>query len=384
MRPRVRLIAYTDYSYHRVGDSVYAERAFALFLARLSGHFERLTVLGRLAPAGGDRARYELGERIDFVPLPYYERLTQPRSFLPGVIGTLRAFWRALGENDGVCIFGPHPLAFPIAAMTWLRRRKLILGVRQDTPVYVRSRHPGSRVLPLIADLMDGGFRLIGRFCSVIAVGPAVAHNYRRSRRLLQISVSLVDADEIVDPAARTVSYEGELTALSVGRLDVEKNPLLLADVLARLLERDRRWRLVICGEGSLGEELEARLRELGVADRAEMRGYVSLDGGLTDLYRRSHALLHVSWTEGLPQVLYEAFAAALPVVATDVGGIREAVGHAVSLIAPGEAEAGAAALAELGADPALREHHIRVGNELVRAATIQAECERTAAFISA
>jgi glycosyltransferase involved in cell wall biosynthesis len=43
--------------------------------------------------------------------------------------------------------------------------------------------------------------------------------------------------------------------------------------------------------------------------------------------YRSSHFLLHTSWTEGLPKVLIEAFAAVLPVVATDVGGIREAVG---------------------------------------------------------
>lgn len=379
----MRLAAYTDYSYHRVGDRVYAERAFALFLDRLAGSLERLTVIGRLAPEGVGEARYPLGEGIGFVPLPYYSKLTDPRGFLRGALGTLRAFWHGLDEVDCVAIFGPHPFAVPFTAMAWARRKKVVLGVRQDTPAYVRSRHPGRRDLHRMADAMDASFRFIGRFCPVIAVGPAVAESYRHSRRLLQISVSLVDDADIVDPAARQVDYGGEdLIALSVGRLDVEKNPLLLADALAALLERDARWRLVVCGEGSLEGELRERLAELGVADRATLRGYVSHNEGLAEAYRESHALLHVSWTEGLPQILYEAFAAALPVVATDVGGIRAAVGDAVTLIPPGDAPAAADALAQLGSDETLRAERIAAGNALVRASTIQAEVERVAAFI--
>ena len=52
--------------------------------------------------------------------------------------------------------------------------------------------------------------------------------------------------------------------------------------------------------------------------------GYLSLDSGLRDHYRDSHMFLHVSWTEGVPQVLFESFAAGLPVVATAVGGVPE------------------------------------------------------------
>ena len=173
------------------------------------------------------------------------------------------------------------------------------------------------------------------------------------------------------------------MTALSVGRLDREKNPLLLADVLARLRQHDPRWRLVVAGEGPLEEELRARLAELGVADAAELRGYVPIDGGLPELYRTSHAFLHISWTEGLPQVLFEAFAAGLPVVATDVGGVAAAAGDAALLVPPGDAERPAAELGRVAADPALRARLVEAGLRQVRRHTLEAECRRVAEFLA-
>ena len=69
------------------------------------------------------------------------------------------------------------------------------------------------------------------------------------------------------------------------------------------------------------------------------------IDGGLLDLYRNSHAFLHVSLTEGFPQVLVEAFASGLPAVATAVGGVAAAAGDAALLIEPQDAAAAAEAL---------------------------------------
>src|SRR5204862_2149405 len=177
------------------------------------------------------------------------------------------------------------------------------------------------------------------------------------ARSLLEVTVSLVDEDNLVPAeAALKRSYRDELRVISVGRLEVEKNPLLLADVLARLLDDDDRWRLTVCGEGGMQPALEDRLRELGVAERADLLGYVPFGPDLWALYRDSHALLHVSWTEGLPQVLVEAFAAGLPVVATDVGGVAAAVGGAARLVPPGDPGAAASELRAIAADGALRE----------------------------
>ena len=210
----------------------------------------------------------------------------------------------------------------------------------------------------------------------------SIARNYSRAGRLLSISVSLVRDSDIADAgdAARR-SWDGERTVLSVGRLETEKNPLMLADVLERLDGSD--WRLLICGECPLAGELRARLRELGVEDRAELLGYVPIHGGLLDTYRAANAFLHVSWTEGMPQVLLEAFASGTPVVATAVGGVPEAAGDAALLIPPGDPDAAARALERLASDPDLRRRLVTAGIERLRGRTLEAQSARVARFLA-
>jgi glycosyltransferase involved in cell wall biosynthesis len=378
----VRLAVYTDYTYRRDGDgAVYAERAFARFVEALAPHAERMTIVGRLEPSPG-AGRYRLGDEVAFVALPFYETVTRPLAAARAMAGALRRFRRVLDEVDVVWLLGPNPLALAFALMARARGRGVVLGVRQDTAAYLRSRHPRRRWIWAVGGVLEGAWRLLARRLAVVAVGPGLAEDYRRARRVLPVAVSLVRARDVDgDRVAR--DYGGELTVLSVGRLETEKNPLLLADVLARLHARAPRWRLVVCGEGPLLEPLRARLEELGVGDRAELRGYLPLDDGLFDAYRTSHLLLHVSWTEGLPQILFEAFAAGLPVVATDVGGIRAAVGEAVDLVPPGDAEAAAAALERLLADEGRRGQLAAAGLATARACTLEAEAERLAGFVA-
>jgi glycosyltransferase involved in cell wall biosynthesis len=376
------LAVFTDYVYHQRRGELYAERAFALFLARLGDHLDRLTLIGRLGPEPA-RAPYLLPPEVGFVPLPYYPSLGQPLRAIRALRGALTRFWGALDDVDCVWLLGPHPLAILFVAIAALRRKPVVLGVRQDFPSYLRSRHPDRPILRLIGYLLEAAYRGLARRFAVVVVGPDLAKRYRRARRLLEINVSLVSSRDIIDPKLESGrSYEGELRLISVGRLESEKNPLLLAEVLSRLADDGRRWRLLVCGVGPLRGALEARLRDLGLADRAELRGYVPFGEELLDLYRQSHALLHVSWTEGLPQVLIEAFAAATPVVATDVGGVGEAVEGAALLVPPGDPHAAAVAVRAVVDDRALRERLVQVGHRYALAHTAEAETRRLAEYL--
>ncbi len=381
----MRLAIYTDYSYRQdAGNATYGERAFVLFLAQLAPSLDEMVVLGRLDPRPGP-GHYRLPDEVRYVPLPHYESQLQPLRLATSLARSLARFWRALDDVDAVWLLGPHPVAIGFALLARLRGRQVVLGVRQDLPAYTRSRHPRRRWAHLAADLLDAAWRLLARRLAVVVVGPGLARRYRRARRLLELSVSLVREREIVaveDALAR--SYDGELVALSVGRLETEKNPMLLADILQRLDQGSPDWRLVVCGEGPLAGELGRRLEQLGLADRVDLRGYVPHDHGLRDLYRGSHAFLHVSWTEGLPQVLFEAFAAGCPVVATDVGGVAEAVGDAALLVPAGDARAAADALRRVAEDSDLRQRLLRGGLEIAAARTIESESGRLLEFLRA
>lgn len=376
----MKLAVYTDYVYHRVDGAIHAERAFALFLAALRPHSERLVLIGRLSPEAGS-AHYALPPGIELAPLPHYGSLARPGAALWSLARSLRQMWRALDGIDVAWVLGPYPHSIALALIALARRRRVVLGVRQDWPRYVRMRRPGRRALHLAADALETYWRLLARWLPVVAVGPELSSSYGHSPALLELSVSLVPAALLETPPPER-DWAGELRVLSVGRLDEEKNPLLLADALALLQEHEPRWRLLVVGEGDLAWTLEARLRELGVGDRAELLGYVPIGERLHELYRSSHVLLHVSWTEGFPQVLIEAFAHRLPVVATAVGGVAAGVGDAALLIQPGDAAAAAAAVERVAREPQLRASLVGDGVRRAQELTLEAQISRLARFL--
>jgi glycosyltransferase involved in cell wall biosynthesis len=383
----VRLAVYTDYEYCSDGVRRYGQRAFVVFLEALREHVDRLVLVGRFDPKPG-RSHYPLHEQTELVGLPHYESLGHPWSVARSLLVSVARFWRLLDEVDTVWVLGPYPHSVLLALLTALRRRRLVLGVRQDMPLYVRSRRPDRRWMHWSADVLEGIWRLLARRYAVVVVGPELERKYRdgHARSVLATTVSLVSERDL-DAAAAAVAardYGGELTLLTVGRLDAEKNPLLLADIMARLLQGPRSWRLLVCGDGPLRARLQERLGELGLLGRVELLGYVPIDGGLLDLYRTSHAFLHVSWTEGFPQVLVEAFASGLPTVATAVGGVPAAAGGAALLVGPDDAPAAVAALERIAAEPRLRTELINAGLERARGGTLEVASARLAEYLAA
>jgi glycosyltransferase involved in cell wall biosynthesis len=375
----MRLAVYTDYKYRRDATGVYAEKAFTLFIARLAEELDGLVLLGRVDPRPG-RWHYRLPRSVSFVPLAWYPTLARPLRAAPGMVRSIRRFWRALDDVDAVWLLGPHLLSIVFAVVAILRRKRVVLGARQDLPRYVASRHPNRRLLRAVALMLEGVWRMLARRHPIIVVGPDLEHRYRRTRAALGIYVSLVEERAIEDAAReRARDYSGELNVLAVGRLEREKNPLLLAEVLALLRENDPRWRLVVCGEGPMREDLLERLDRLGVREHADLRGYVPMDDGLARVYGESHLFLHSSWTEGMPQVLLEAFAARLPVVATAVGGVARAVDGCALLVPPGDPSAAARQLTGLARDPSLRSRLTQAGADHVRRHTVETESRRVA-----
>ncbi len=383
-RDAPRLGVYIDYRFRRTDRGVSGERAFVLFLFALEPHVGSLTLIGRADPSP-EPYPYALPSSVRFVGLPFYPSLASSRAAVGGLLRGAVAAWRALDHVDVVWALGPNPMSIVIATMGLLRGKRVVLGVRQDSRAYVRRRHPGRRVFWLAADLMQGAFRTLARRCPVAVVGADLARQFPAAGELAQFHVSLVAEADVRsdDPPGRGAFARRILT---VGRLDAEKNPLLLAAAMAKLAagpDAEPPWHLDVYGEGPLEPELARRVAELGLQDVITLRGYVGIDTGLREAYERADAFLHVSWTEGMPQVLIEAFAARLPTVATDVGGVAALAGDAALLVGPGDAQAVADALRRLAEDAGLRTRLVEAGTVVARAHTTEAEARGLAAFLT-
>jgi len=384
----VRLGLYADLVYRADNGGPSTDRSFILFIGALAEHLDELVVFGRLDPKAG-RAPYAVPKQIRFVPLPYYARVTATGALLRSAAGARRVFARELKGLDAVWVFGPHPIALEFARLAHKRRVPVILGVRQDFPRYIAHRLPSRRwawAIPT-AHALEYVFRLLARRLPTVVVGEALGARYRHgtAQRIHVTGISLVSRAAVV-PAHEAVKkdWSSELRLLSVGRLDAEKNPLLLPEILARVREQSAAWRLVAVGEGPLAAGIETRAAELGVADGLDLPGYVSHVDGLSELYHESHAFLHVSHTEGLPQVLFEAQAAGLPVVATDVGGVAAALGHGERglLVKPADATAAAQACERLRLEPDLRNTLIRRGLDFARRESMETQLDGLVAFL--
>lgn len=110
---------------------------------------------------------------------------------------------------------------------------------------------------------------------------------------------------------------------VAIGRLVPQKDFLTLVKAFKEVSDVSPQCRLEIAGDGPLRGELENAVREAGLEGRVRILGICE---SIPDLLAQADALVLSSVWEGMPNVILEAMAAGLPVVATDVGGVGELV----------------------------------------------------------
>lgn len=178
----------------------------------------------------------------------------------------------------------------------------------------------------------------------------------------VQARVRLVP--DCVDPPAvappRSRSGDGTVTIGMMGRLSPWKGQDVALEAFARVFAIDRRARLVFVGSPMFGEDaylerLRARTVELGLNDCVVFRGFRPY---VWSEYASFDVAVHASVVpEPFGQVVIEAMAAGVPVVASNAGGPSEVIqnGQDGLLVEPGDVPGLAAALARLLGDPELR-----------------------------
>jgi glycosyltransferase involved in cell wall biosynthesis len=139
-----------------------------------------------------------------------------------------------------------------------------------------------------------------------------------------------------------------DVAILFLGRLERQKQPLILPEIAARLaaFAPQRNWKLLVAGDGPLTGPLARMIKQRGLEQRVSLLGWQDEP---QNVLHAADILLQPSLWEGLPISMIEGHAAGLPTVASHIRGIREVVTPQTGFLCPArEAATYAAALAAL------------------------------------
>jgi glycosyltransferase involved in cell wall biosynthesis/predicted metal-dependent phosphoesterase TrpH len=279
------------------------------------------------------------------VEIPFYAGLKVGVPSLPTIVEAL-----AEGRYDLVHLCTPGPAG--VAALLTARVMDLpVLGsYHTELAAYAGLRSAD----PALEAVAQGAMSRFYSQCSVV-LSPSEASDTVLGT--LGIAADRVGRwDRGVDiarfsPDRRVPAAFGDgINVLYAGRLTREKGADLLADAFLAARDRDPRLHLVLAGGGPEEELLRARLGE-----HATFLGWLEGDT-LADAYASADLFLFASRTDTFGQVLLEAQASGLPVIAVAEGGPCSIVADGVTgLLAPADATALADAVVALAGDPDAR-----------------------------
>jgi len=222
------------------------------------------------------------------------------------------------------------------------------LGRLLGIPVVGAGIGSDVNVRPDRGRLFHGFFRRIARKLDMtMATGSGVAKKIEAvNGNHTEVMGGVVELDKFV-PTKNKSAVRRELglpedrkIILFVGHIIKSKGVYELLDAFEAICGRFPQAMLYMCGEGDERGPLMEAVKRRGLAGRVEMPGNILPD--MVPKYMQAADVFALpSYNEGMPNVLMEAMACGLPVIATNVGGIPAAVGdgNAAILIEPGNAD---------------------------------------------
>jgi glycosyltransferase involved in cell wall biosynthesis/predicted metal-dependent phosphoesterase TrpH len=304
------------------------------------------------------------------IDVPFYPGLQIGVPSLPAAVQTLSA-----GAFDAIHVCSPGPAGIAGVLLARALGLPLVGSYHTELTAYAGLRS-GERS---VADAMGMAVSAFYNACDIVlspslASDDALAAIGMPAQKILRWDRG-VDTSRF-DPALHDENLLGQETVnvLYSGRITREKGADLLADTFLLARERNPRLQLVLAGGGPEEERLEER-----VGEHATFLGWLS-GAELARVYASADLFLFPSATDTFGQVILEAQASGLPVVAVAAGGPLSLIEDRVTgLLREADAAVLANALVELASSPLLLERLSRAALASVRQRTWERALERLA-----
>ncbi len=303
-----------------------------------------------------------------------------------GIYYSTRKYLRLLGAILAATLRGDYDLVhahwpFPAAALALIpatiRRKPL---VTTSHGAYVDSYHNRKRIVKWLIRLS------LRRSRYVIAVG----EEHRRT--VMQVSGVPSERIRVIDmgiwqeepPPSQAEARQklgldpAETIILYIGDLLYHKGPDIPVQAAARLRAEGRQFSLLVGGQGPEAENLRRLIDALGLAETCRLLGPIPADDVYT-WFAAADVCVVPSRSEAFGLVAVEAMYAGTPVVAAEVGGLRQTIRHGENgFLFPREDDAALAErLAELLDDPALRQQFAQAGRQVAAQYDMRRRAER-------
>ncbi|MFG6367076.1 MAG: glycosyltransferase [Lachnospiraceae bacterium] len=227
---------------------------------------------------------------------------------------TLRKLWKTYRPDVILSFLGKNNL-MAVAAAAFL-------------PIKVAVSVRGEPTMEYEGKFMQSIAKIVFRFADGVILQTEQASQFfpRAVRRKSVILSNPLNPQFI----GRKVCANREDLIVAAGRLDENKNHIMLIHAFGRIAEEYPTVKLVIYGEGALRTKLETLIAEKGLTDRVSMPGNVN---DIADRIGKARIFTLTSNTEGMPNSIMEAMALGIPVIATDCpcGGPAALIEHGVN-----------------------------------------------------
>ena len=302
--------------------------------------------------------------------IPFYEGLPLGVPGLPDLVETL-----AEGNYELIHVTAPGPAGIAATMLSRVTGIPLLASYHTELAAYAGMRSDDGGIEAIARGALGAFYRVPGVVLSPspaadaslagLGLDPARVRRWERG----------VDLDRFDPAKARRDEYPGEIKVLYVGRLTREKGVDLLAESFLRAHRSDPRLHLLLAGGGPEEAELRARLGE-----HATFLGWLGGED-LAEAYASADVFLFASSTDTYGQVIIEAAASGLPVVAVAEGGPAALVENRhTGLLCRPDADHLAGALLQLASSPLLRHHLGTSGAEAARGRSWERSMDQLAA----